>query len=67
MLQQRPTNSGAFSPTDQRRVDAVILLRQAIRDLLTRALRDRTFADILADPKLLRQKYPVYNKKGKLI
>jgi len=67
MLQQRPTSSGAFSPTDQRRVDAVILLRRAIRDLLTRALRDRTFADILADPKLLRQKYAVYNKKGKLI
>jgi hypothetical protein len=67
MLQQKPTSSGAFSPTDQRRVDAVILLRRAIRDLLTRALRDRGFADILADPPLLRQKYPVYDRKSKLI
>lgn len=67
MLQQKLTSSGAFSPTDQRRVGAVILLRRAIRDLLTRALRDRTFSDILADPTLLRQKYPVYDKQGKLI
>jgi hypothetical protein len=67
MLQQARISGGAFSPSDQRRVDAVILLRRAVRDLLTRALRDRAFADILADPNLLRQKYPVYNKKGKLI
>jgi hypothetical protein len=67
MLQQKLTSSGAFSPTDQRRVEAVILLRRAIRDLLTRALRDKAFADILAYPPLLRQKYPVYDKQSKLI
>lgn len=67
MLQQKRASGGAFSPADQRRVDAVILLRRAIRELLTRALRDRAFADVLADPRLLRQKYPAYDRSGKLI
>lgn len=67
LLQQTPARSSAYSPSDQRRVDAVKLLRRAVRYLLTRALRDRTFADILADKNLLKQAYPVYNRQGKLV
>ncbi len=67
ILQQKSSASGVIAPSDQKRIDAVILLRRAIRDLLIRALRDRSFADILADPKLLRQKYPVYDQKGNLV
>jgi hypothetical protein len=67
MLQQKSSASGVVAPSDQRRIDAVKLLRQAIRELLVRALRDRSFADILADPKLLSQKFPVYDRNGNLI
>lgn len=67
ILQQKSSASGTIVPGDQRRIDAVILLRRAIRDLLIRALRDRSFADVLADPKLLKQKYPVYDKKGNMV
>jgi hypothetical protein len=66
MLQHLPGSTGELAPTDQRRVDSVTLLRRAIRELLTRALRERSFADILADPKILRQCYPAY-QNGKLI
>lgn len=57
--QQKRSKSGELAPNDQKRLDAVILLRRAVRDLLIRALRDRSFADTLADPKLLKQKYKV--------
>jgi hypothetical protein len=67
MFAQAPTSTGALTASDQRRADAVILLRRAVRDLLTRAFRDRTFADMLADPNLLRQQHPVYDRKGKLV
>ncbi len=66
MLQQSVSASGIYAPSDQRRVDAVKLLRRAIRDLLIRALRDRSFADLLADKTLLKQAYPVYDRKGNL-
>lgn len=67
MLQQSPSASGMYAPSDQRRVDAVKLLRRAIRDLLIRALKDRSFADLLADRTLLKQAYPVYDRKGNLV
>lgn len=65
MLQDKQSSSGVFTAADQRRVDAVKLLRRAVRELLVKVLRDRAFANILADPNLLRQNYPVYDKKGK--
>jgi len=67
LFEQRRTTSGQLTPSDQRRADAVVLLRLAVRDLLTRALRDRVFADVLANPELLSDKYRVLNKKGKLV
>lgn len=65
--QQKLTNTGALSPTDQKRRDAVGLLRNAIREILIRVLRDRSFADVLADPQVLRHKYKVYDKRGNLV
>lgn len=67
MLQDLSSASGKLTESDQRRVDAVILLRLAIRDLLVRALKDRSFADLLADKVLLKQRYPVFDGKGKVI
>ena len=67
LMLQKKSCVGALSPSDQKRLNAVILLRQAVRELIIKALRDRSFADDLADPKLLRQKYKVYDRKGKLV
>lgn len=67
MFAQEPTSTGVLTASDQRRADAVILLRRAVRDLLTKAFRDRAFADMLADPNLLRRQHPVYDRKGKLV
>jgi hypothetical protein len=67
LMQQKTSSIGALAASDQKRLDAVILLRRAIRDILIKALRDRSFADVLADPKLLRQKYKVYDRKGNLV
>jgi len=67
LLQVSPSINGILAPSDQKRLDAVILLRRAIRELLIRAIRDRSFADKLADPKLLRTAYPVYDNSGKLV
>ena len=67
MIQHKPVSTGMFKPSDQRRVDAVKLLRRAIRDLLIRAFRDRSFADVLSNPQLLRHTYPVFDRKGQLI
>lgn len=65
MFEQGPTLGGSLSQNDQRRADAVSLLRVAVRDLLLRALRERTFADVLANPNLLRRQYPVHDRKGR--
>lgn len=67
MLKDPSSVRGKLAESDQKRVDAVILLRLAIRDLLVRALRERAFADLLADKDLLRKRYPVYDQKGKLL
>jgi hypothetical protein len=64
--QQKTSASGVIAQAIKR-IDAIILLRRAIRDLLLRALFDRSFADTLIDPKVLRQKYPVYDRKGNLV
>lgn len=67
MFQQKIGEDGTPAPSDQKRIDAVKLLRRAIRELLIRALRDRSFADILADKDLLKQHYPVYDSKGNVV
>lgn len=67
MLLDSSSVNGKFTESDHRRVDAVILLRLALRDLLLRALKDRSFADLLADKVLLRQRYPVFDSKGKVV
>lgn len=67
MLRESSSANGKLAESDQKRVDAVILLRLAIRNLLVRALNDRSFADVLADKVLLKQRYPVYDRQGKLI
>lgn len=66
LLKDSPTINNVLSSSDQSRKDAVILLRRALRYLLTKSLRERQFADILADPQLLKQTYKVH-KNGKLI
>lgn len=65
MFEEGPTLGGRLSPKDQKRAEAVNLLRIAVRDLLLRALRDRTFADILANPRLLNSQYPVLDRRGR--
>jgi hypothetical protein len=67
LFEQGRTAAGGLTPSDQRRADAVVLLRLAVRDLLTRAFRDRAFADVLAAPNLLRHQYPVHDRGGKLV
>jgi len=67
MLQDPSSISGNLAAGDQERVNAVRLLRQALRDLLVRALTDRAFADLLSDKDLLRRSYPVFDRKGKLL
>jgi len=66
-LRQTQTASGALAPSDQRRLDATILLRQAVRELLLETLRNRTFADMVADPTLLKQTHQVHDRKGRLV
>ncbi len=67
MLQQKPTSSGELSPSDLRRINAVVLLQKAVRYLLVESLRNITFANVLADENALKLKYPVFNKQGKLV
>jgi hypothetical protein len=52
---------GKLTPSDQERLDSVILLRQIIRKILRKAIEDISFADKLADPQILRTAFPVYN------
>jgi hypothetical protein len=64
-LQQIQTNSGRLAPRDQLRLDAARLLRQVVRTLLLEALRNRAFADELADPAVLGSTYQVFDHKGR--
>jgi hypothetical protein len=67
MLQQPSSASGEVAESDQKRINAVHSLRRAVRDLLIRALRDQSFAKLLADKNLLRKNYPVYDRKNKVL
>jgi hypothetical protein len=58
---------GVFDSSNQRRIDAVNLLHKAVRHLLLESLKDTSFADILANEDKLRQRYQVFDSKGKLI
>lgn len=52
---------GQLTASDQERLDSVILLRQIVRKILKKAIEDISFADILADPQILRTAFPVYH------
>ncbi len=67
LMQQKKSEYGIPSPSDQRRIDAVMLLQRAVSFLLLESLRNRKFADILIDIEALKLKYPVHDKKGKLV
>lgn len=56
-----------LSPKDQSRKDTVSLLRKTIREILIKAIRNNKFAKTLADPKLLKQTYKVYDSRKNLI
>jgi hypothetical protein len=64
---QKSTGINAIDPIDQERIDSVDLLHKAVRYLLLESLKDRAFADILADPSKLRQTYRALDPKGKLV
>jgi hypothetical protein len=58
---------GVVDLGNQRRIDAVNLLHKAVRHLLLELLKDRSLADILANEDKLRDRYRVFDPKGKLI
>ena len=57
-------NSNDLDHRDNSRVEAASNLDLAVRSLFEKALQDVSFADLLANPKLLEQEHPV-NKKMK--
>jgi hypothetical protein len=58
--------AGSISPADQKRIDCVRLLHEAVREILLRALSERSFADTLADVDILTTTYKAF-WNGKLI
>jgi hypothetical protein len=64
---QKSSGIGAIDSSDQRRLDSVNLLHKAVRQLLLDSLKDRNFADILADPDKLKQTHQVLDSKGRLV
>lgn len=56
-----------LSDRDQARVDCVSLLHESVRYLLLKALKDRHFADTIANVDVLTETYPAYNNRGRLI
>jgi hypothetical protein len=64
---QNSIEAGPISPNDQKRIDSVSLLHEAVRTLLLRALKERTFADTLANVDVLSTTYQAFDSKGKLI
>ncbi len=64
---QNSIETGPISQSDQKRIDCVRLLHEAVRCLLLRALGDRAFADTLADIEKLRATYQAFDVKRKLI
>ena len=63
----KSTGTSEIDPLDQKRIDSVNLLHKAVRHLLLESLKDRAFADILADPSNLRKTYQAFAPKGKLV
>jgi hypothetical protein len=63
---QHSVDASSITPADQKRIECVGLLHKAVRTLLLRSLRERAFADILADVDLLTTKYPA-SWNGKVI
>lgn len=64
---QHSMDATSIAPADQRRIDAVSLLHEAVRSLLLRALSEREFADTLVNVDKLRTTYQAFDSKGKLI
>ncbi|HWN08786.1 MAG TPA: hypothetical protein VNO50_05835 [Pyrinomonadaceae bacterium] len=64
---QNSIEAGPITPKDQKRIDSVNLLHEAVRTLLLRALKDRTFADTLADVEVLSTTYQAFDSDQKLI
>jgi hypothetical protein len=64
---QKSIDAGPITAADQKRIDSVRLLHEAVRSLLLRALRERSFADILANADKLRTTYQAFDSKGNLI
>ena len=63
---QDSVDSASISPADQKRIDCVGLLHEAVRTLLLGSLREKEFADTLASVEVLTTKYQAF-WKGKLI
>jgi hypothetical protein len=64
---QNSAAEGPFSANDQVRIDCVRLLHEAVRHLLLRALKERAFADTLANVHVLSTTYRAFDFKGRLI
>ena len=64
---QKSIEAGPISPADQKRIDSVRLLHEAVRSLLLRALRERAFSDTLVNVDKLRTTYQAFDSKGNLI
>lgn len=64
---QNSIEAGPISPGDQKRIDSVRLLHEAVRTSLLRALGERAFADTLANVDKLRTTYQAFDPKGNLI
>jgi hypothetical protein len=52
-------DSNSIAPADEERIECVGLLHGAVRTLLVKSLRERTFADTLANVDLLDEAYPI--------
>lgn len=64
---QNSAEEGPFSSSDQARIDSVGLLHEAVRYLLLKALKEREFADTLANVDRLTTAYPAFDSKRRLI
>lgn len=64
---QHSLDATSIAPADQRRIDAVSLLHEAVRSLLLRALSEREFADTLVNVDKLRTTYQAFDLRGRLI
>jgi hypothetical protein len=63
---QDSVSATAISPADQKRINCVRLLHEAVRTILLRALTEKAFADTLTDVDLLTTTFKAF-LNGKLI